>query len=108
MTAPMTDLDARARECGCPPQVEMCAHFEGRVVVLSSAARHSLRVRQRHSMTAFGVDYSIEGLPRFCGCGCGWQGFQRHSAVLFHGDSHDLALAAFEEACERLRAGVLA
>ena len=104
----VTDLDTLARRdgCGCPPQVELCAHFEGQVVVLCSrdGLPQTAKVAHNH-MWMFGVARRRSEPLWLCECGCGWQGWYTLPGNGF--DDHDLALAAFEAACERLRAGAL-
>lgn len=115
MTAPFPPEERVLRECGCPPWVIRCAHFNDEAVVLAGppsepAARvfHSpdcFLVAQLHKQELWivGLDSQLVACPY---CGAARAGFNRPFMVRFT-DSYEDALSAFYEAEEALIRGEL-
>ena len=97
--APRPDPDAveaRARECDCPPQIEQCVHFDGRYVVLHRGRRSD--PGEYRVCWGYGVPGIAENKI--------WFNHLDPHKTINHSD-HDAARAAFDAAAERLRAGEL-
>ncbi len=85
MTPFPTATEREGRECGCPPGVKWCAHFDGKIVILTGpricpdlGKRHTPESRNLYMVaTGTGYDYGVavtvvnaDGavVPRTCAC----------------------------------------
>ena len=105
-------VEARARRdgCDCQPWIERCVHFGDSVLVLADCDLMPTVHTQHYSRRRFDVSHG--GTP-FTDCYvCGTprvhlQVENRLWGIDYYGNDPDAAVAAFDAAAERLRAGAL-